>query len=75
MDQQDALRRGLIVEPRSTEAGVVCGACDGLMVPQRGERVTVEGERHRSWMWWLCTKDGRHVTRAIPLPVQMARSV
>ena len=66
----------MIVEPRSNGLHVTCGHCRGAMRAEQGSQL---GEFPHSpkaeWMWWRCILNPRHVTRAIPLPVQMARSV
>lgn len=60
------------VAPRSTERGILC-ECGKPMRPEQGDQFIEDGHRSWPWMWWRCTGDANHVTRALPLPVQMAR--
>jgi hypothetical protein len=61
------------VEPRTNGLHVLC-RCKWPMRAERGRTFEDDGEAGE-WLWWRCTGDPRHVTRALPLPVRMARSV
>lgn len=70
-------RAGSVIEPRLVYDGdaglsaVVC-SCGALMSGETGR--AVDGvQRPHEWLWWRCSAG--HITRAMPLPVQMARSV
>lgn len=70
----DAVRRGLLtyVEPLSNGTHVVC-ECRSLMHAEQGRQVDEEVGQNAWWLWYRCAANPEHVTRAIPLPVQMAR--
>lgn len=54
---------------------VVC-QCGWDMTPEVGFLVLDdEDDASHEWTWWRCSDDPSHVTRALPLPVRMARSV
>lgn len=47
----------------------VCGA---QMTMETGTDVDGRARAHQ-WAWWRCIENPRHITRAIPFPVRMAR--
>jgi hypothetical protein len=59
----------MYVQPRSNGLHVSCGECRGMMRPEIGRQL---GDRTQ-WLWYRCLFDRNHITRAIPLPVRMAR--
>ena len=48
----------------------VCGAS-----MQAEEGVLFDDDGQLRLMWWRCIDNSAHITRSLPLPVQMARSV
>jgi hypothetical protein len=72
-----AAARGRIVEPRvewdyDAERSAVLCSCGGQMNMEQGKAVDGRDGAYE-WAWWRCSEDPGHVTRAIPLPVHMAR--
>jgi len=59
-------------QPRSNGLHVTCGICRGMMVAEKGTTIGHEGG-DGAWLWYRCVRDAQHITRALPLPVQMAR--
>jgi hypothetical protein len=68
--------RGIYVAPRTNGLHVVCGECLGMMVPEQGTTFAEPEDDPEvgEWLWYRCILNPRHITRALPLPVQMARS-
>lgn len=65
---------GVYASPRSNGLHITCGICKGApMTAETGRTWDDEGE-HGDWLWYRCTWNPNHITRALPLPVRMARS-
>lgn len=73
----DDSRAGRLIAPKiiwdhEIQNTVVVCTCGSQMVMETG--VDVDGRRKaHQWGWWRCLEDPLHITRALPLPVRMAR--
>lgn len=66
----------MYVEPRQVydwdaNQSIIRCVCGGRMLPEQGQQFTDEGPH--DLLWWRCIENPAHVTRALPLPVRMAR--
>jgi len=64
-----------VYEPETGNRRIQC-SCGGQLTPEKGRLLDIphrqSGDSHE-WLWWRCEENPRHVTRALPLPVTMAR--
>lgn len=61
----------LVWDPEIGTTFVLCTLCGAQMKFEIGGEIGIRA-RHE-WAWWRCIENPKHITRAIPFPVQMAR--